>query len=43
MGIIHYKNIREITGDILKIAAPSAFGSQSIEIPRLDTAVPLKM
>lgn len=36
MGIIHYKNIREITGDILKIAVPSVSGSHSIEIPRLD-------
>lgn len=36
MGIIHYKNIREITGDILKIAVPSVSEAHSIEIPRLD-------
>lgn len=36
MGIIHYKNIREITGDILKIAVPAASGNHSVEVPRLD-------
>lgn len=34
MGIIHYKNIQEITGDILKISMPSSEDS-SIAVPRL--------
>lgn len=36
MGIIHYKNIREITGDILKVAVPLVSSKHGIEIPRLD-------
>lgn len=36
MSIIHYKNIREITGDILKISVPSASGTHLIDVPRLD-------
>ncbi|KTC75962.1 V-type ATPase subunit B [Legionella birminghamensis] len=36
MGIIHYRNIREITGDILKIAIPLTPGSHSVPVPRLD-------
>ncbi|WED43355.1 V-type ATP synthase subunit B [Legionella cardiaca] len=37
MGIIHYKNIREITGDILKIAVPQMHDNEkSITMPRLD-------
>ncbi|KTD45251.1 V-type ATPase subunit B [Legionella quinlivanii] len=34
MGIIHYKNIREITGDILKISIPQA--ENHVVSPRLD-------
>lgn len=36
MGILHYKNIREITGDILKISVPKLANNSSIEVPRLD-------
>ncbi|RUR05898.1 V-type ATP synthase subunit B [Legionella sp. km772] len=36
MGILHYKNIREITGDILKISVPKAASGSSLEAPRLD-------
>jgi V/A-type H+-transporting ATPase subunit B len=36
MGIIHYKNIREITGDILKISVPLMADTNSITVPKLD-------
>ncbi|MDR3502594.1 MAG: V-type ATP synthase subunit B [Legionella sp.] len=36
MSIIHYKNIREITGDILKVSVPVVSDAYSIEVPRLD-------
>lgn len=36
MGILHYKNIREITGDILKISVPKLANTSSVEVPRLD-------
>lgn len=36
MGIIHYKNIREITGDILKVRVPQAPSASTLEVPRLN-------
>jgi V/A-type H+-transporting ATPase subunit B len=36
MSTIHYKNVYEITGDILKIAIPSVHDSKLIVAPRLD-------
>ncbi|CDZ78974.1 V-type sodium pump subunit B [Legionella massiliensis] len=36
MAIIHYKNIREITGDILKLSVPLREDSHSIPVPKLD-------
>lgn len=36
MSNIHYKNVHEITGDILKIVVPSTHEAESVLIPRLD-------
>src|SRR5690349_17048448 len=36
MGIIRYKNIQEITGDILKLSVPTAVGDSSVAAPRLN-------
>lgn len=36
MSNVHYKNVHEITGDILKIVVPSTQDSGVISVPRLD-------
>ncbi|VEB32993.1 V-type ATPase subunit B [Legionella sainthelensi] len=36
MSNVHYKNVHEITGDILKIIVPSMQAAAAISVPRLD-------
>ncbi|KTC84451.1 V-type ATP synthase subunit B [Legionella brunensis] len=36
MSMIHYRNIREITGDILKVSIPHVDASDSVIVPKLD-------
>lgn len=36
MSNVHYKNVHEITGDILKVIVPSIQGAAAISVPRLD-------
>lgn len=36
MSNVHYKNVHEITGDILKIIVPSKQAAAAISVPRLD-------
>ncbi|WP_160116832.1 hypothetical protein [Legionella sainthelensi] len=36
MSNVHYKNVHEITGDILKIIVPAMQAAAAISVPRLN-------